>query len=172
MNYEEFKKLVLSRQACRTFNDESLDGDTVDKIVNLSLMCPSARNMQPWKLYVAKSENKLKEVATALQDGGRNAFLSKAKAFIVVSEVETEIEGVKSKFTECDVGEMTAYLTLTAKSLGVESCIIGWINLPKLKQAVGMGDNENCRQVIALGYSDIPLREKVRKDKSETVVKL
>ena len=173
--FEKFTQLVLDRQSCRDFNDKELDKETLDKIVDLSLNTPSACNSQPWKLYVVTDENVKKEVRLSVQDTFMNKFANNAKAFIVVAETKAKLSpGASLKFSsdhfvKYDVGEMVAYLTLTAESLGVSSCILGWVNQKKLKSAINLPDEEIANIVIALGYSDIPKRPKVRKDKSQTV---
>lgn len=175
MEYNEFEKLVLSRQACRDFNDKPLEKEVIDKIVKLAKYSPSACNSQPWKMYVATSEKTVRDVAEALQDNGRNPFLNKAKAFVVLGEkVDTMKEDVLKRysidyFVKYDIGEIIAYITLTAKSLGVDSIVIGWLNKEKLKKAVDMPKDEDCTLVVALGYSDAPLRKKIRKSDDEII---
>ena len=44
-----------------------------------------------------------------------------------------------------------------------------WINQDLLKSAVGYPDGEVSNIVVALGYSDIPKREKVRKSAEEVI---
>ena len=60
-------------------------------------------------------------------------------------------------------------MTLGAKANGLDTCIIGWMDEEKLKDALSLADNEVCTMVVAVGYSDTPIREKVRKDKSEKI---
>ena len=62
MNYEEFLKLIQTRQACRDFNDKPLDKETVLKIARTAMLAPSACNSQPWRMYVVTEPEKLKEV--------------------------------------------------------------------------------------------------------------
>ncbi|MCQ2387182.1 MAG: nitroreductase family protein [Clostridia bacterium] len=176
MNFESFKELVLTRQSCRDFNGKEIEKEKLQKILETGLMSPSACNSQPWKIYCVVDKDKRQLVAKSLQDNGMNPFASNAGAFLVLTETDAELkERVSGRFSsnhfvKYDIGELTAYLTLTAKSLGVESCILGWINEEKLKEAVGMDKNENSYIVIALGYSDIAIREKKRKP-IESVVK-
>ena len=172
-----FEKLVLSRQSCRDFNDKPLEKEKVDKIVELAMLSPSACNSQPWKMYVITEESKLGAVAASLQDKGHNLFTSGAKAFIVLAEKDATLkETISSRFSsdffvKYDIGELTAYITLAAESLGVSSCIIGWVNQENLKSAIGLADGEVANIVVALGYSDIPVRNKKRKALEEIVVK-
>ena len=176
--YNKFVELVKTRQSCREFNDKPVDANVVEEIAELAMLSPSACNSQPWKMYVVTDENKVGLVAESLQERGRNAFVSGAKAFIAVSEKQATLKpDVQKKFdrnhfVKYDIGELVAYITLGAKAKGLETCIIGWINHDKLKTAIGMPDDEICNIVVAIGNSDIPVREKARKDKEQIIVKL
>ncbi len=170
---KDFLTLIKSRQSCRNFNDKPLEREIVEKIVEQSRLSPSACNSQPWKMYVVTSPDKLKETAIALGGNGHNKFLSGAKAFIVLAEKTAILKpGVifdGNHFVKYDIGELIAYVTLSAKSLGVESCIIGMVDQKLIRSAVPMANDEQCNVAVALGYSDIPLREKIRKDKDEVI---
>lgn len=176
--FKEFKNLTMLRQSCRDFNDKDLEKSVVDAIIDNARFAPSACNSQPWKIYSVTDNQKVQEVAEALQDKGRNPFVAKAKAFVCISEKNAELKpGVSIKynrnhFVKYDIGELVAYITLTATSLNVGSCIIGWINDEKLKTAINLPDEEICNIVIALGYTDTPLREKSRREKDQVVVEL
>lgn len=169
----DFLTLIKSRQSCRNFNDKPLDKGLLENIVEQAMLSPSACNSQPWKMYVVTSQNKLEETAIALGSCGHNKFLSNAKAFIVLAEQKAVLKpGVTfdgNHFVKYDIGELLAYVTLTAKSFGVESCIIGMVDQNLIRSAVPLKDNEICNVAVALGYSDIPLREKVRKSKEEVI---
>jgi nitroreductase len=174
--FDNFNKLVLDRQSCRDFNGQELKQETLEEIIRLSLLAPSACNSQPWKIYAVTAKDKLPAVAESLQDRGMNAFASGAKAFIVIAEKDATLkERVSTRFdrnhfVKYDIGELVAYITLAAESKGVASCILGWINQDKLKIAVNLADGEVANIVIALGYTDIPKRAKVRKSESEVVL--
>ena len=176
--FKTFEKLVKERQSCREFNDKPLDKNVVEEIAELAMNSPSACNSQPWKMYLITEKEKVSAVTECLQERGRNAFLSGAKAYVVVSEKESplkpDVEKMFSRdhFVKYDIGELVAYLTLGAKAKGVDSCIIGWINRPKLKEVLGFSDGEISNVVVALGYSDIPTRDKARKPKEEIIIKV
>ena len=173
--YDTFKKLVMERQSCRDFSDKPVSEQTLREIAELAMFAPSACNSQPWRMYIATDNDKVQAVAEAVQDRGHNKFASGVKAFIVVTDKTatlrpgTEAKFDRNHFVKYDVGELVAYLTLAAKAKGVESCIIGWINPEKLKNAVGYPDDEICNIVVAFGYSNLPVREKLRKNKDEII---
>ncbi len=176
--FDNFKNLVNSRQSCRDFNDKPLDKKDVLEIAELARLAPSACNSQPWKMYVATDSERVKAVAECLQDLGLNKFTSKARAFIAISEKTPHLRPDAEKrisrdfFVKYDVGEVVAYLTLGAKAKGIETCILGWVNHDKIRKVIDLPEDEFCNIVVAFGYSDTPLRNKVRKDVSETVVDL
>lgn len=173
-----FKQLVLSRQSCRNFNDKPIEKQTVLDIAKLAMLAPSACNSQPWKMYVVTDLDKVNGVAKSLQDYGHNTFTDKAKAFIVLTEQQATLkESVSQRFSrnhfvKYDIGELTAYITLGAQSMGVSSCIIGLINQEKLRNVLNLKEDEVSNIVVALGYSDIAVRNKIRKSESDVITLL
>ncbi len=175
--YNEFKQLVGIRQACRDFNDKPVDKKEIVELAELATLAPSACNSQPWKMYVVTEKAGVEAVAESLMERGINKFLSGAKAFIAISEKTPRLRPDAEKrfnrdfFVKYDIGEVVAYLTLGAKAKGLDTCIIGWINHDKLGKAINLPQDETCNIVVAFGYSDTPLREKLRKPLEDTVIK-
>lgn len=173
--FELFKDLVKQRQSCRGFSDKEIEREKLDKIIDTARLAPSACNSQPWKMVCAVQNDSVKAVCECLQEKGHNKFLNSAKAYIAVVNKNAKLkETIESKFdrnrfVKYDVGELIAYITLTAKSLGIDSCIIGWVNEQKLSQVLALEENEKCEIVVALGYSEIETREKVRRDRADVV---
>ncbi|MBE7087226.1 MAG: hypothetical protein E7369_02880 [Clostridiales bacterium] len=176
MQFENFESLVLTRQSCRDFKNIPVEKEKLDKIMSLSLMSPSACNSQPWKLYCANSPEKVDEIRATLQVQDRNKFLDGAKAYIAVVEEDAvlkpwlETKFNKNRFIKYDIGELVAYLTLSAKTVGLDTCIIGWVDEDALSKVLGLNENEACKIVIAVGYSNQPVREKKRCTFEEKVV--
>lgn len=175
MEFEQLKNLVFTRQSCRDFDGTSVPSDTIEKIADLARFSPSACNSQPWTMYCVASEEGKKEVKKALTSAGRNMFLEKAGGFICLAEKVRPLKpDVESKFgpsffIKYDIGELIAYITLIAETLGVKSCIIGWMDHDKISKALNLTDKEKCNIVVALGYSNNDIRDKKRRDKSETI---
>ncbi len=176
MEYKDFLDLVSKRQSTRGFLDKKIPRDMLEKIAELCKLCPSACNSQPWKMYFVDSPTQVERVVKCFQGENRNLFTSTASAVVVVSEImpdnlkpDVVARFGLDRFVKYDVGEMLAYITLSAKSLGVDSCIIGWIDTEKLKQTLNADDSERFGVAVVLGYSDAPLRKKDRKELSETV---
>lgn len=170
MEYKEFLELVTTRQSTRGFIDKKVEQEKLQKIAEIARLTPSACNSQPWKMYFVSEPNKVQKVTQCLQGGNRNGFTSTASAVVVISEIMPEklkpdvVEKFGlAHFVKYDVGELIAYITLGAKTLGVDSCIIGWMKAEELRKTLNAKDNEQFGIAIVLGYSDTPIREKSRK---------
>lgn len=90
-----------------------------------------------------------------MQDNGKNGFLSSAPAFIAIFEEAPDNIASESTGTtvllKYDVGQVAAYLTLSAKNKGLDSCLIGWVDEERLREVTGV--NKPCGIVIAFGYA-------------------
>ncbi len=176
--YKEIIELINNRQSCRDFNNQPVDKKDILEIAEIATKAPSACNSQPWKMYVVTDTEKVKAVADSLQDRGLNTFVGGAKAFIAVSEKTPRLRADAEKrfnrdfFVKYDLGEVVAYLTLIAKAKGIDTCILGWINHEKLNLAINLPEDETCNLVVAFGYSNAPLRDKVRKPLKDTIIEV
>ncbi len=173
----EFEKLCLKRESCRSYTGERVPQAVLRNMVEACRVAPSACNNQPWRLYVADSEEALKAVSDAVTFFGTNKFAEKAGAFIVIEGVE-EIypERVREslcgrRFDDIDIGICAAFMTLAASDLGYGTCIIGCFNEAVIKAAVGADEKANIKLVLAVGRpSDAEPRKKTRKT-TEDIVK-
>ena len=152
----EFSELVKSRYSCRNYSEKRVSKETLYKMIGEALNAPSAKNTQPWEFYVTYTNEANAKIRECLQDGGKNAFLNGATAFIAIFEntpsvIDCEKYG-NDRFVKYDIGQVAAYITLAAKNAGVDSCTIGWLNEQKLRQNTGI--NKPCSIVIALGYAE------------------
>lgn len=151
----EFSELVKSRYACRNFSTRAVEKELLYRIIGEAMNAPSAKNTQPWEFYVSCEEETNEKIRSCLQDNGKNGFLSAASAFIAIFEeapdnIACEKYG-NDRFVKYDVGQVAAYLTLSAKNEGLDSCVIGWINEERLREVTGV--NKPCSIVIAFGYA-------------------
>ena len=174
----DLKELVKTRQATRAYNGEPVEKEKIDAILEMARLCPSACNAQPWKVYAVTSPERVAAVREAFQDRGANAFLSDVPMFFVLGEVlggemkphVAERFGMRT-FIPYDIGELAAYLTLAAAEVGLSTCIIGWTNKEKLREAVGAPEEVGLLLGVAVGYpkADTAIREKIRKPMEDFV---
>lgn len=54
----EFQDTLIKRRSIRSFNDKDVSLEYVNKIIEASLIAPSAHNRQPWRFKILKGEDK------------------------------------------------------------------------------------------------------------------
>jgi nitroreductase len=170
-----FMEIAQTRQSCRSYEQgREVEQEKLDAILEAVRLAPSACNGQPYHLTVCRGEAAA-QVAAACMGMGMNKFAAKAPVLIVISEmpyVKSAAFGAKVKgndYRSIDIGILTAYLTAEATAQGLSTCILGWLDDEKIRQAVGT--NSATRLVITLGYAkeDDKLRQKKRKELGEFV---
>ena len=172
----DFMEIANARQSCRSYDEtRTVEPEKLQAVLEAARLAPSACNGQPYVLTVCTGE-KAKEVALLTRGmGGMNKFAVQAPVCIVVSEgayVRSAALGAKVKgndYRSIDIGILTAYLTAEATAQGLSTCILGWLDDEKIRQAVGT--NSATRLVITLGYAaeGDKLRPKKRKELGEFV---
>lgn len=171
---ENFMDLMTRRQSCRNFNGECVEREKLEQLVEAFRLSPSACNAQPWKLIMATGET-AKTVRECVQEAGRNKFTDNCPAFAVIIEEHAVLKPAIAEkfhsqaFAQMDIGIATAHYCLAATDLGLSTCILGWMNEEKLKNALGIASEKRVRLVLATGYAadDEIIREKNRKPIAE-----
>ena len=174
VNEMDFLKIAENRQSCRSYCDTAVEKEKLDAILRAGQLAPSACNGQPYQITVCTGET-AKTVAAATQGMGMNKFASQAPVLLVISEmpyVKSAALGAKVKgndYRSIDIGIVAAYLTAEATAQGLGTCILGWLDDQKIRDACGL--KYPVRLVITLGYpkEGDPLRSKKRKELSELV---
>lgn len=171
---ENFMDLMTRRQSCRNFNGERVEREKLEQLVEAVHLSPSACNAQPWKLIMATGET-AKAVRECVQEAGRNKFTDNCPAFAVLIEEHAVLKPAVAEkfhsqaFAQMDIGIATAHYCLAATDMGLSTCILGWMNEEKLKNALGIASEKRVRLVLATGYAadDEIIREKNRKPIAE-----
>lgn len=174
MNFTEIAKL---RQSCRSYDGErEVEEEKIEAILESARLAPSACNSQPYHITVCCGES-AKAVADGITGMGMNKFAHSVPVMIVISEESYSASAAlgakikKNDYRSIDIGILSAYITAEATAQGLGSCIIGWLDDSKLREACGV--KGTVRLVITIGYakSDDPLREKKRKNIDELITK-
>ena len=171
----DFLEIARSRQSTRKYDESRpVEDEKLEKILEAGILSPSACNGQPYFITVCRGET-AEKVAKATQGMGINKFATDAPVLLVISEkpyVKSAAIGSKIKdndYRSLDIGILAAYLTAEAETQGLSTCILGWLDDDKIREACDL--DGKVRLVITLGYAPegYPLREKTRKEKNELI---
>ena len=163
-----FMEIANARQSCRSYEEGRIvEQEKLDAILQAARLAPSACNGQPYHITVCRGETAQK-VAKATQGMGMNKFATQADVLLVISEedyVKSAALGAKLKkndYRSIDIGIVCAYITAEAAAQGLGTCILGWLDDDKIRQACDL--THPVRLVITLGYPADTQRTKKRKD--------
>ena len=61
----EFDKVIRDRMVIRKFSDKKVDDETINKILEAGRLAPTAKNIQPIKIYAVSSNEGLLKIDKA-----------------------------------------------------------------------------------------------------------
>lgn len=129
---------IATRRSVRSFKDDSIGADALDRILTAGLYAPSAKNTQNWQLTVVQGRDKLEAlrsaIAAALGNPGYAGFYN-APVLVIVS---TPADYEHGAFDSAVVQEN---MFLAANSLGIGSV---WVN-----QLLRIADQSEVRAVLS-----------------------
>lgn len=170
----DYKDIITKRESCRNFDGRPVEKEKLLLCLEAARLAPSACNGQPWHFIVAQSEEAVKTVRDAVQGQGMNRFCDKCSTFVAVVEEGTVLTSrlgsmlTHIDFKPFDVGLAVSQFVCAATEEGLATCILGWVNEKKLKEAFDIKKSHRVPLVIAVGYAaNDALRTKRRKTLEE-----
>lgn len=115
---------IYARRSVRKYLDTPVEKETLALLADAAVHGPSARNLQPWHLTVITDRDLIREieegVRTAMNAPGMGVLYD-APAIFMVSGDST------NRWNNIDCGLATENLLLAAQSLGLGTCVIGFV---------------------------------------------
>jgi nitroreductase len=173
---------IYERRAVRKFKDLSVTGITVEKILDAGRMAPSAMNKQPWKFHIltqrdtinAFSNEIAKNAFRKIVSAGPKQILKTIAGLLHFSFGSRILKGGDTVFygapvvifisaprnnewAALDIGMCAENMMLAAKSLGLDSCPIGFakfVEQTKIYSRLGIPSSDQVHLAVILGYGD------------------
>lgn len=147
------RDLILSNRSCRRFDEGfAIERRTLEELVDLARLSPSAANLQPLKYILSCESEKNARIfrhlawAAYLKDWGGPAPGERPSAYIVILGDTT----VNNSFG-CDHGIAAQSILLGARETGLAGCMIGLIRREELRKTLAIPAPYEILLVIALG---------------------
>lgn len=86
-NSDEFEKVVRSRRSTRSFTDEPIPEEIMQRCLDLALLAPNSSNLQPWEFYWIRNPAKKTEVARLCL--GQPAATTAQELVVCVARMDT-----------------------------------------------------------------------------------
>ena len=147
----DFLKLVHDRYSCRKFSDKPVSDELISKILEAGIYAPTAKNAQPVKLWVMKSEDALAKIrsCTPFQ------WMSNAQAVIAVGGTP---EGAfvrpsdSRNFEDVDASIVATHIMLAIHALGLGSTRIGMFDAHKVNELFPETKGYDLVALFPIGY--------------------
>lgn len=157
----DFIELTKRRYSVRSYSDKTVERDLIEKCVEAARAAPSACNSQPWHFVVADEPELVGRIASLTSTAGVpiNSFVKQAP---VIAAVVTEKPNLSSRFGAAvkktpfhliDVGIAAEHFCLCAAELGLGTCMLGWFNKERVKEALEIPQSKEVPLLITVGYS-------------------
>ena len=89
-------EVVHRQRACRSFSDDRVDDDTVEKVLDAATFAPSAENRQPWVFVVVRDPERRAAIGALTRqawEGGGRAHSEGRLSPGLMADVETGAQG-------------------------------------------------------------------------------
>ena len=163
--------VVAERFSCKQFDGTKMvETEKLTAILEAGRLAPTAKNLQEQRIYVMKSPEALAKIdeVTPCRYGAPLALVVAFDA----TNVYTYPGGKRNSGVE-DAAIVATHMMLAAKNEGIDSCWLNNFNPDKLKDLMGLSENEEILMVLDLGYAaedaPKPLNHGNRKSLSETI---
>ncbi|MBE6042167.1 MAG: nitroreductase [Clostridiales bacterium] len=169
-----FMELAKERYSVRSFSDRAVEQEKLEKIIEAGMIAPTAKNLQPVRIYVMKSADAMEKMNALTR------CIYGAPAALLVCY--NEDEAWHSPFNEgYDSGEMDASIILTHMMLeaweqGIGSCWVGLFDHDEAARVFDLPAEVKPVAIMPLGYAaegckPAPMHANTR-DRSELVTEL
>ena len=145
-----FQELARARYSVRSFQNTPIEEEKMKLILEAGWVAPTACNNQPQKIYIAKSEESRKKLASVC----RCTF--DAPVILVVCYDRTR--DWKNKLQpgyesgETDAAIVCTHMMLQAFELGIGSCWVGYFNAQTVSDILGLPENLTVSALLPMGY--------------------
>lgn len=170
----QFIDLAKKRRSVRSYLNEQVKKEDLEKIIEAGIYAPSAFNKQAWKFLVLKDQEKIQKASQAILEIKLKRKIGK------IRDVEDPIfysapcvvficmEKPKNEYAQADTAFCMQNCFLQAAELDLATCAIGPVVLLEeradIKEDLGFDKNWEIVMAFCLGKSSDKGREVERKE--------
>ena len=146
---KDFLSLAHARYSVRKFTGEPVRPEDLEKIIEAGLVAPTARNLQPFRIFIVSSEGGLEKLrrCTKCDFGTKTALLvcaSKAESW------KRPFDGASSGWVDASI--VTTHMMMEASDLGVGSTWVMWFDPAAARSEFELPEDLEPVAFLVMGY--------------------
>lgn len=168
---DSFIELAKKRYSCRSYQNQPLPKEVLERILEAARIAPSAVNYQPWHFVVVTDMDLLRKVRSCYT----RDWLNSAPAIIVACGDHSKSWRRSDGKDHCDIDIAIAvdHITLAAADMGLATCWVCKFDAMACSSLLGLPANITPVVLIPVGYpADIsdPNRHSDKRKKLDDIV--
>ena len=146
-----FLELAKKRFSVRKFTDQPVEKEKLDKVLEAGNIAPTAKNLQPQRIYVLQSEEALKKAyaLTPCCYGAKTVLLF---TYDIDEEWTNPLEDMIHSGDQ-DVSIVATHIMLEAEEQGLATCWVNYFPNTKAAEVFGLPESEVVVLMMPIGYA-------------------
>lgn len=140
---------ITTRRSVRLYNSQTIEIESINKVIEAAIWAPSGKNGQPWKFIIITKKHIIEEISKL---SANSRWLISAPCLIIVY-----LDKVCSYHHIKDVqscGAAIQNMLLTAHEMGIGSCWVGSLleKADDINKILNIDNSLELMSVVSLGY--------------------
>jgi nitroreductase len=138
---------IRSRRNVRSYGEQAIAPEDLDRILEAARRTPSAGNQQAWDFVVCTDREQLTQLARVWQAAGHVAGSAATIALVAPGSDDAQMHDL----VQFDLGQATMSIMLAAADLGIGSAHAGVHDQELARRLLGFPEDRFCPLLITLG---------------------
>ena len=145
----ELMELLQARYSLRDYDSRPVEDEKLQMILEAGRIAPTARNFQPVRVYVLRSEEALEKIR-----GISRCAFNAPVVLVIAADHEKASQNVYDalSYEQIDSAIALTQMLLMAQSLGLGTCVVGAYDREQVKKAFALPENETVWSLLPIGY--------------------
>lgn len=143
----EFESVIRERQATRKFNGQSVEKEKLEKILEAGRIAPTAKNIQPIKIYVVESPEGLEKI-----DKASPCRYNAGTVLVVCGDKEQAFTKGEYSTYEMDACIVATHMMLEATNQGINNIWVEMFDEKILREELSIPTEIVPVCLLPLGY--------------------
>lgn len=145
----EFDKVIRERQATRKFSNKIVEKEKLENILEAGRIAPTAKNLQPIKIYVVESSEGLEKI-----DKASPCRYNAPIVLLVCGDRDNAYTKGEYSTYEMDACIVTTHMMLEATNQGIDNIWVEMFDGEVLREEFNLSDNIVPICLLPIGYKD------------------